>query len=72
MLFFLCREQQKRVADLEMEVAAAKSEGYGMKLPVSQNNTYGGRLHSVIGIYSSFGTRARRDAIRSTWMPTGM
>ncbi|CAM6102280.1 unnamed protein product [Calypogeia fissa] len=67
-----CKEQQRRVAALEMEIAAAKSQGYLSKHPVSQNTSDNGRRwHSVIGIYTSFGNKARRDSIRRTWMPTG-
>lgn len=68
----LFREQQKRLAALEMEIAAAKSQGYLAKHPVSQNTSAnGGRWHSVIGIYTTFGNKARRDSIRKTWMSTG-
>lgn len=67
-----CKEQQKRLAGLEMELLSAKSQGYLAKHPVSQNTTgNGGRWHSVIGIYTSFGNKVRRESIRRTWMPTG-
>ncbi|KAL3684078.1 hypothetical protein R1sor_002100 [Riccia sorocarpa] len=67
-----CKETQKRLAALEMEVAAARSQGFKLKHPAGDNSTsYKGRLHAVIGIYTSFGNRPRRDSIRKSWMPTG-
>ncbi|KAL2635788.1 hypothetical protein R1flu_007267 [Riccia fluitans] len=64
-----CKETQKRLAALEMEVAAARSQGFKLKRPTMDNSTR--RLHAVIGIYTGFGNRPRRDSIRKTWMPTG-
>ncbi|BBN04054.1 hydroxyproline O-galactosyltransferase HPGT [Marchantia polymorpha subsp. ruderalis] len=67
-----CKEMQKHIAALEMEIAAARSQGFMLKRPAVDNTTAnGGRLHAVIGVYTGFGNRLRRDSIRKTWMPTG-
>ncbi|KAJ7541026.1 hypothetical protein O6H91_10G042000 [Diphasiastrum complanatum] len=70
---FDCKGQQKRLAELEMELAAARTQGYVSKLkhPTTDNTTTTVRLHAVIGINTGFGQRSRRDSIRSTWMYTG-
>ncbi|XP_054823587.1 hydroxyproline O-galactosyltransferase HPGT1-like isoform X1 [Prosopis cineraria] len=69
-----CREQQKTLAALEMELAAARQEGFVSK-HLSVNDGTGRqstkRLLSVIGIITTFGRKKNRDAIRKAWMPTG-
>jgi hypothetical protein len=74
--YFLCkfhgRDQQKRLTDAELELAAAKSKGYVSKYGVSSNGTATGhRLHAVVGVMTSFGSRSRREAIRKNLMPSG-
>jgi hypothetical protein len=75
-LYFHCkfhgRDQQKRLTDAELELAAAKSKGYVSKYGVSSNGTATGhRLHAVVGVMTSFGSRSRREAIRKNLMPSG-
>ncbi|KAL5727218.1 Hydroxyproline O-galactosyltransferase HPGT1 [Ranunculus cassubicifolius] len=69
-----CREQQKRLSALEMELAAAKQEGFVSKsiVKTETNGTYSRkRLLTVIGILTQFGRKNNRDAIRKAWMSTG-
>lgn len=67
-----CREQQKKLSALEMELAVARKEGF-----VSKHTSENDRKHSkkkllaVIGIVTTFGRKRNRDAIRKAWMPTG-
>jgi galactosylxylosylprotein 3-beta-galactosyltransferase len=61
-----CRNQGKKLAALEMELTAAKSQGFGRKSNITTS-----RLHAVVGVMTSFGTKNRRDAIRNSWMPKG-
>lgn len=64
---FVCREQQKKLVDAELDLAAARSQGY-----VSINKTtLGSRKTVVIGIFTSFGGQTRRTASRKDWVPTG-
>lgn len=65
------REKEKRLASLEMELAAAKMKGYASDTAYSVNGTGPGRYLAVIGINTGFGQKNRRDSLRSTWMPTG-
>ncbi|KAF6172960.1 hypothetical protein GIB67_006336 [Kingdonia uniflora] len=69
-----CREQQKKLLSLEMELSAARQEGFVSKhLSETNTNTTGSRknLFAVIGIATGFGRKNNRDAIRKAWMPTG-
>ncbi|XP_028774768.1 hydroxyproline O-galactosyltransferase HPGT1 [Neltuma alba] len=69
-----CREQQKTLSSLEMELAAARQEGFVSKHLLVNDGTgrqSTKRLLSVIGIITTFGRKKNRDAIRKAWMPTG-
>lgn len=61
------------LAALEMELTAARQEGFVSK-HLSVNDGTGRqstkRLLSVIGIITTFGRKKNRDAIRKAWMPT--
>lgn len=67
-----CREQHKKFAALEVELAKAREEGFVSKHS-SENS--GARtkkkILAVIGIITKFGRKKNRDAIRKAWMPTG-
>ncbi|XP_058100279.1 hydroxyproline O-galactosyltransferase HPGT1 isoform X1 [Magnolia sinica] len=67
-----CREQQKKLSALEMELAAARHEGFVSKYLSETNVTHSKkRLLAVIGIVTEFGRKNNRDAIRKSWLPTG-
>ncbi|KAL3653596.1 Hydroxyproline O-galactosyltransferase HPGT1 [Castilleja foliolosa] len=66
-----CREQQKKLSGLEMELAAARQEGFVSK-HLSETNKKTKRPLVVIGILTGFGRRSNRDAIRKAWMGTGV
>lgn len=66
------REQKKRIAALEMELAAARASGFHPESKLANASETGGRKALVVvGINTGFGQRARRDSIRNVWMPTG-
>ncbi|KAF8379650.1 hypothetical protein HHK36_029094 [Tetracentron sinense] len=65
-----CREEQKKLLALEMELDAARQEGFVSK-HMSETKEMKKRLLAVIGIVTSFGRKNNRDAIRKAWMPTG-
>lgn len=68
----LFREQHKKLDALEMELAAAKQEGFVSKGLIETNGTYSKRRPLVvIGILTKFGRRKNRDAIRKAWMGSG-
>ncbi|ERN04589.1 hypothetical protein AMTR_s00075p00098720, partial [Amborella trichopoda] len=67
-----CKDQQKKLSALEMELAAARSEGFVSKHSIGPNGTHSRRrLLAVIGIITEFGHKNNRDSIRKSWMPTG-
>lgn len=67
-----CREKQKKLSALEMELAAAKQEGFASKLLSENDGAPAKKRHLVvIGIMTGFGSKNGRDAIRKSWMGTG-
>ncbi|KAJ4705898.1 Hexosyltransferase [Melia azedarach] len=67
-----CREQRKKLSELEMELAAARKEGFHSKSSIdTDDNNSKRRPLVVIGIFTRFGRRNNRDAIRKAWMGNG-
>ncbi|KAM7467738.1 hypothetical protein LguiB_015300 [Lonicera macranthoides] len=66
-----CREQQKKLSALEMELVAARQQGFVSKHLTETDITPQKRPLVVIGILTKFGRKNKRDAIRKAWMPTG-
>ncbi|TQD81489.1 hypothetical protein C1H46_032932 [Malus baccata] len=67
-----CREQHKKLTALEMELTAARQEGFTSGRSAEINGTdYKIRPLVVIGIFTTFGRKNNRDAIRQAWMGTG-
>ncbi|XP_059642038.1 hydroxyproline O-galactosyltransferase HPGT1-like [Cornus florida] len=67
-----CREQQKKLSSLEMELAKARQEGFVSKYLLGDSGTHTKKkLLAVVGIITNFGRKNNRDAIRKAWMPTG-
>ncbi|XP_047968373.1 hydroxyproline O-galactosyltransferase HPGT1-like [Salvia hispanica] len=66
-----CREQQKILSGLEMELAAAKQEGFVSKLLSETDKSPMRKPLVVVGILTGFGRKSNRDAIRKAWMGTG-
>ncbi|XP_058111537.1 hydroxyproline O-galactosyltransferase HPGT2-like isoform X2 [Magnolia sinica] len=60
-----CKDLGKRIAEVEMELTQAKSQGYLRNQMQHQN------LLAVIGVYTGFGGRLKRNVFRSSWMPKG-
>lgn len=55
--------------EAEMDLTLVKSQGY---LPLQQSgSTSGKKLLAVIGVYTGFGSRLRRNVFRGSWMPKG-
>ncbi|OIW03102.1 hypothetical protein TanjilG_07254 [Lupinus angustifolius] len=61
-----CRDLERRIVEAEMELTLAKSQGY-LKGQPQQNR----RLLAVIGVYTGFGSRLKRNVFRGSWMPRG-
>ncbi|OMP03987.1 Glycosyl transferase, family 31 [Corchorus capsularis] len=67
-----CREQQKKLSALEMDLAAARQEGFVSKQRSDNDGTRPKKKPlAVIGIITTFGRKKNRDAIRKAWMHSG-
>ncbi|XP_010555709.1 PREDICTED: hydroxyproline O-galactosyltransferase HPGT1 isoform X2 [Tarenaya hassleriana] len=67
-----CREQQKKLAALEMELSSARQEGFVSKRFADTDGAQTKRKPLVvIGIMTNFANRKKRDAVRQAWMGTG-
>ncbi|XP_009772848.1 hydroxyproline O-galactosyltransferase HPGT3-like isoform X1 [Nicotiana sylvestris] len=64
-----CKDLERRIVEVEMELTVAKSQGY-LKNQLKQSGSSSGKqLLAVIGIYTGFGGRLRRNVIRGSWLP---
>ncbi|WCJ36776.1 Galactosyltransferase family protein [Euphorbia peplus] len=67
-----CREQQTKLSALEMELSAAKQEGFTSNLLSESDGTNSKKRHLVvIGILTTFGRKNSRNAVRKAWMGIG-
>lgn len=62
-----CKEQQRKLVDAELELAAAKRQGYK---PINCTSVNGHRK-IVVGIFTNFGGQSRRTSSRKNWLPSG-
>ncbi|KAM0899756.1 hypothetical protein ACQ4PT_021103 [Festuca glaucescens] len=66
-----CTEIGRKIAEAEMDLTKAKSEGYlwgnGTGTAASDKK----KLLAVIGVYTGFGSRLKRNTFRGSWMPRG-
>ncbi|KAL1562323.1 Hydroxyproline O-galactosyltransferase hpgt3 [Salvia divinorum] len=65
LMVYGCKELEQKIVEAEMELTLAKSQGY-LKSQVQPSS--GKKLLAVIGIYTGFGGRLRRNVIRGSWM----
>ncbi|KAI4363666.1 hypothetical protein MLD38_019855 [Melastoma candidum] len=63
-----CREQRKKLSDLELELTAARQEGFATKRSYDSSKK---TPMLVIGVFTTFGGKKNRDAVRKAWMGTG-
>ncbi|KAL0327407.1 UNVERIFIED_CONTAM: Hydroxyproline O-galactosyltransferase HPGT3 [Sesamum angustifolium] len=67
-LYIAGRDLERRIVEAEMELTLAKSQGYLRKQPQESGTSSGQKLLAVIGVYTGFGGRLRRNIIRGSWM----
>lgn len=65
-----CRDLERRIVEAEMELSLAKSQGY-LKGQRQQTGSSDRRLLAVIGVYTGFGSKLKRNVFRGSWMPRG-
>ncbi|KAL3330114.1 hypothetical protein AABB24_034130 [Solanum stoloniferum] len=64
-----CKDLERRIVEVEMELTVAKSQGYLQNQLKQSGSSSGKQLLAVIGIYTGFGGRLRRNVIRGSWFP---
>ncbi|KAL4592334.1 hypothetical protein LXL04_005325 [Taraxacum kok-saghyz] len=63
-----CKDLERRIVETEMEITLAKSQGFLNNQLKSSSNK---KLLAVIGIYTGFGSKLRRNSFRGSWIPDG-
>ncbi|KAI6681416.1 hypothetical protein NL676_035297 [Syzygium grande] len=66
-----CKDLERRIVEAEMELTLAKSQGYLKNQDQKSSTSSGQKLLAVIGVYTGFGSRLKRNVFRGTWMPKG-
>nr|CAB3467214.1 unnamed protein product [Digitaria exilis] len=65
-----CKEIGRKIVEAEMDLTKAKSEGYlwgNRTAAVDPEKKQ--QLLAVIGVYTGFGSRLKRNVFRGSWMP---
>ena len=65
-----CRDLERRIVEAEMELSLAKSQGY-LKGQGQKSSSSDRRFLAVIGVYTGFGSKLKRNIFRGSWMPRG-
>ncbi|GMH10846.1 hypothetical protein Nepgr_012687 [Nepenthes gracilis] len=66
-----CKDLERRIVEAEMDLTLAKSQGYLQSQFKHSSSSSGQKLLAVIGVYTGFGSRLRRNVFRGSWMPRG-
>lgn len=70
-MVMIFRDLERRIVEAEMDLTFAKSQGY-LKNELQQSGSSSGqKLLAVIGVYTGFGSRLKRNVFRGSWMPRG-
>ncbi|KAJ8751800.1 hypothetical protein K2173_025988 [Erythroxylum novogranatense] len=65
-----CKDLERKIVDVEMELTLAKSQGY-LRNKLSLGGSSSQKFLAVIGVYTGFGSRLKRNQFRGSWMPRG-
>ncbi|AQL01650.1 Hydroxyproline O-galactosyltransferase HPGT3 [Zea mays] len=67
-----CKAIGRKIVEAEMDLTKAKSEGYlwGNRTAAVDSDKKQ-QLLAVIGVYTGFGSRLKRNVFRGSWMPRG-
>ncbi|CAI9759679.1 unnamed protein product [Fraxinus pennsylvanica] len=66
-----CKDLERRIVEAEMELTLAKSQGYLKSQVQRSDSSSGKKLLAVIGVYSGFGSRLRRNTFRGSMTSKG-
>ncbi|XP_008801903.1 hydroxyproline O-galactosyltransferase HPGT3 [Phoenix dactylifera] len=62
-----CKEVGRKMVEAEMDLTLAKSKGFLTQSGSSSRK----KFLAVIGVYTGFGSRLKRNIFRGSWMPRG-
>lgn len=62
-----CKDLERRIVEAEMELTQAKSQGFLINQLKQTGSSSSKKLHAVIGIYTGFGGRLKRNSFRESW-----
>ncbi|XP_062098068.1 hydroxyproline O-galactosyltransferase HPGT3-like isoform X1 [Humulus lupulus] len=65
-----CKDLERRIVEAEMDLTVAKNQRY-LKNHLQQSGSSSPRILAVIGVYTGFGSRLKRNVFRGSWMPRG-
>lgn len=65
-----CKDLERRIVEAEMDLTLAKSQGY-LKNHLQGSGSSSSQILAVIGVYTGFGSRLKRNVFRGSWMPRG-
>ncbi|MED6111928.1 Hydroxyproline O-galactosyltransferase hpgt2, partial [Stylosanthes scabra] len=65
-----CKDLERRIVEAEMDLTLAKSQGF-LKGQSQKSGSSDRKLLAVIGVYTGFGSKLRRNVARGSWMPKG-
>ncbi|KAL1353260.1 hypothetical protein HN51_017212 [Arachis hypogaea] len=65
-----CKDLERRIVEAEMDLTLAKSQGF-LKGQSQKSGSSDPKLLAVIGVYTGFGSKLRRNVARGSWMPRG-
>ncbi|KAJ0940730.1 putative galactosylxylosylprotein 3-beta-galactosyltransferase [Helianthus annuus] len=63
-----CKDLERRIVETEMEITLAKSQGFLKNQLTESGSSSSKKLLAVIGIYTGFGSRSKRNVFRGSWM----
>lgn len=65
------RDLERRIVEAEMDLTLAKSQGFLKNKLQKSDPSSRKKLLAVIGVYTGFGSRLKRNMFRGSWMPKG-
>lgn len=66
-----CKDLERRIVEAEMELTLAKSQGYLKNQLRKSGSSSDKKFLAVIGVYTGFGSRLKRNMYRGSWIPRG-
>lgn len=66
-----CKDIERKIVEAEMDLTLAKSQGFLRSKLNNRESSSDKKFLAVIGVYTGFGSRLKRNTFRGSWMPKG-